>query len=69
MVSAQYLHRQAENCLRIARTCFDLASAERMRHMANDLKAQATELEKEEAIAMTLVGHDDHHPRQNREHG
>ena len=40
MLSPEYLRRQAENCLRIARTCFDLASAERLRLMAAELNAK-----------------------------
>lgn len=44
MLTPEFLRRQAENCLRIARTCFDLASAERLRLMAAELNAKATEL-------------------------
>src|SRR5262245_18145582 len=40
LLTTEFLRRQAENCLRIARSCFDLASAERLRLMANDLKAK-----------------------------
>jgi len=40
-----YLRRQADNCLWIARTGFDLATAERLRHMAADLRAKADELD------------------------
>jgi hypothetical protein len=45
MLSPEFLRRQAENCLRIARSCFDLASAERLRLMAAELAAKATEVE------------------------
>jgi hypothetical protein len=45
MLTPEFLRRQAENCLRIARTCFDLASAERLRLMAADLTAKAIEIE------------------------
>ena len=45
MLTPEFLRRQAENCLRIARTCFDLASAERLRLMAAELNAKATEVE------------------------
>jgi hypothetical protein len=45
MLSANYLRRQADNCLRIARTCFDLAAAERLRRMATELQAKADESE------------------------
>ena len=47
MLSTEFLRRQAENCLRIARSCFDLSSAERLRLMANDLNAKAEEIERE----------------------
>lgn len=45
MLTPEYLRHQAENCLRIARTCFDLASAERLRLMAAELNAKAAEME------------------------
>ena len=45
MLTPEFLRRQAENCLRIARTCFDLASAERLRLMAAELHAKAAEIE------------------------
>ena len=45
MLSPEFLRRQAEDCLRIARSCFDLASAERLRLMAAELAAKATEME------------------------
>jgi len=45
MLTPEFLRRQAENCLRIARTCFDLASAERLRLMAAELTAKAIEVE------------------------
>ena len=45
MLTPEYLRRQAENCLRIARSCFDLASAERLRLMAAELNAKATEMD------------------------
>ena len=47
MLTTEFLRRQAENCLRIARSCFDLSSAERLRLMANDLNAKAEEIERE----------------------
>jgi hypothetical protein len=56
MLSAEYLRRQAETCLRIARTCFDLASAERMRLMASELTAKANEIEKQDAVAPHMIG-------------
>jgi hypothetical protein len=45
MLTPEFLRRQAENCLRIARSCFDLASAERLRLMAAELNAKAAEME------------------------
>jgi hypothetical protein len=47
MLTPEFLRRQAENCLRIARTCFDLASAERLRLMAAELNAKAAELDEQ----------------------
>ena len=47
MLTPEFLHRQAENCLRIARSCFDLASAERLRLMAAELNAKATEMDEQ----------------------
>ena len=46
MLTPEFLRSQAENCLRIARSCFDLASAERLRLMAAELNAKAIEMEK-----------------------
>jgi len=45
MLTSEFLRRQAENCLRIARSCFDLASAERLRLMAAELNAKAAEMD------------------------
>ena len=45
MLSPEFLRRQAENCLRIARSCFDLASAERLRLMATELHEKAAVME------------------------
>ena len=47
MLTPEFLRRQAENCLRIARSCFDLASAERLRLMAAELNAKAAELDEQ----------------------
>ena len=47
MLTPEFLRRQAENCLRIARSCFDLASAERLRLMAAELNAKAAEIDEE----------------------
>jgi hypothetical protein len=58
MPTVEFLHRQAETCLRIARTCFDLASAERMRHLAGELKAKAAEIERRKAVTPHMIGND-----------
>lgn len=55
MASSEYLRRQAETCLRLARTTFDLATAERLRYMAADLDAKADELEGEDTYAPRLM--------------
>jgi hypothetical protein len=47
MLNTEFLRRQAENCLRIARSCFDLSSAERLRLMAQELRAQADEIDRD----------------------
>jgi len=46
MINAEFLRRQAENCLRIARSCFDLGSAERLRLMAGELHSKADEIDR-----------------------
>ena len=46
MITAEFLRRQAENCLRIARSCFDLGSAERLRLMAVELQSKADEIDR-----------------------
>ena len=51
-----YLRQQAENCLNIARSCFDLASAEHMRLIANELKAKANEIERVEGVDTHVMG-------------
>jgi hypothetical protein len=47
MLAPEFLRSQAENCLRIARSCFDLASAERLRLMAAELNAKAAEIDQD----------------------
>lgn len=47
MMNPDYLRRQAETCLRLARTTFDLATAERLRYMAAEFNAKAEEMEDE----------------------
>jgi hypothetical protein len=51
MLTAEFLRRQADNCLRIARSCFDLGSAERLRLMAVELHAKADEIERRDVHA------------------
>jgi hypothetical protein len=50
MTTAEYLRRQAETCLRIARGCFDLTAVERLRHLAAELKTKAAEIEENERL-------------------
>jgi hypothetical protein len=38
------LHELAERCSTIARSCFDLAAAERLRELADDIRALADNL-------------------------
>ena len=52
MLDTEYLRQQAANCLRLARSTFDLATAERLRHMAADLEAKADDLQPQ-----TMRGH------------
>ena len=47
MLTPEFLRRQAENCTRIARACFDLASAERLRLMAAEFNAKAAEMDEQ----------------------
>lgn len=58
MPISEYLRRQADNCLRIARQGFDLATAERLRHMAAELQAKADELDEqdEDSVAPHMLG-------------
>ena len=58
MPNVEFLRSQAANCLRIARACFDLTSAERMRLLATELKAKADELEKQKSLAAHMNGPD-----------
>lgn len=55
MRHADFLRRQAENCLRIARQCFDLSSAERMRLLAGELKSKAAELDKQDTLEAHII--------------
>ena len=55
MITADFLRRQAENCLRIARSCFDLGSAERLRLMAVELYAKAEEIERRGELRSRLA--------------
>jgi hypothetical protein len=48
MRTSEYLRQQADNCMRIARAGFDLATAERLRHMAAELRSKADEIDAEE---------------------
>jgi hypothetical protein len=55
MITAEFLRRQAENCLRIARSCFDLGSAERLRLMAVELHAKAEEIDRRGELRSRLM--------------
>jgi hypothetical protein len=57
MPYAEFLRRQADNCLRIARACFDLTSAERMRLLAGELRAMADEIESDNEASPSLISH------------
>jgi len=57
MITSDFLRRQAENCLRIARSCFDLGSAERLRLMAVELHAKADEIDRRDVPSrLTTAG-------------
>ena len=43
----EFLRRQADNCIRVARQCFDLTASERLRIMAGELRSKADEIEEE----------------------
>jgi hypothetical protein len=45
MSDADYLRRQAENCLNLSRATFDLVIASRLRALAEDLQRKAGEID------------------------
>ncbi len=47
MVAAEYLRHQADTCLRLARECFDLTTAMRLRLMADEFNAKADESDRD----------------------
>jgi hypothetical protein len=55
MLKATYLRNQADTCLRLARTTFDLATAERLRFLAADLNAKADEIDDEDLLQPHLM--------------
>ena len=57
MPIAEYLRRQAENCLHIGRLAFDLGTAERLRHMAAELQAKADALDEEATLESRMTRH------------
>jgi hypothetical protein len=57
MLTPEFLRRQAENCLLIARSCFDLRSAEQLRLMAAEFKAKAAEMERSERFPHRGLAH------------
>lgn len=57
-LTAEFLRRQAENCVRVARQCFDLAASERLRIMATELHAKADEIDdeqKDQAVSPAIM--------------
>jgi hypothetical protein len=57
MLTPEFLRRQADNCLRIARSCFDLASAERLRLMATELTTKAAEMDNNDRFMPPEAAH------------
>jgi hypothetical protein len=55
MPDAAYLRRQAETCLHLARTTFDLSTAERLRFLAADLSAKADAVEDRSALVPHMM--------------
>jgi hypothetical protein len=45
MIDADYLRRQAENCLSLSRATFDLVVASRLRALAEEFKRKAQEID------------------------
>jgi hypothetical protein len=56
MAIAKFLHRQAERCFRLSQSCYDLTAAERLRHIAEELRLKAEEIEDGEAVAAHMNG-------------
>jgi hypothetical protein len=54
-MDTEYLRQQAANCLRLARATFDLATAERLRHMAADFEAKADDLEQSQSMRAHII--------------
>jgi hypothetical protein len=48
MRHADYLRRQAQRCIALSRTTYDLATARQLRKLAEELCTKAAELDKEE---------------------
>ena len=55
MSAAEYLRQQATACQRLARTTFDLTTAERLRFLAAELRAKADELENSEDFRLHMI--------------
>jgi hypothetical protein len=47
-VTADYLRNQAKLCLAWARECFDLTTATRLRHMADEFMSKAAEIDSDQ---------------------
>ena len=65
MCNALYLRRQAETCFRLARTTFDLSTAEQLRYLAVSLQAKAAELDDETVMKLHMM----REPSQNESAG
>ncbi len=55
MLDAEYLRQQAANCLRLARSTFDLTTAERLRHMAAEFQSRADDLHQAHPMRGSLM--------------
>ena len=60
MVGAEYLRKQADTCLEWSRACIDLATATRLRLMAEEFMAKAAEIEANSPVGFSsrATGHE-----------
>jgi hypothetical protein len=52
---AEFLRQQADSCRRLARTTFDLTTAEKLRYMAAGLEAKAETLDDEDTPGVHMI--------------